>query len=195
MNYDMLFKKANEMASLRRRSGELISPDDTICVIFSGGGRIFTGTNRHETVNGRAINIHAEAEAIRSLQAAKESVVRTVLLISAMHGTPLLPCEHCLRSIALLNPENIKCEIMMHDRAVPITELGDFSGKVKESKNLSVSEGLKVQSVPLEETANDSDILKQRVNSLLSVVDEDEEEEKKDEQPKGLFGGLFRRKK
>lgn len=195
MNYDLLFKKANEMAALRRQSGALISPDDTICVLFSGSGRIFTGTNRHETVNGRALNIHAEAEAIQSLQAAKESVIKTVLLISAMQGSPLLPCEHCLRSIVLLNPENIKCEIMMHDRAVPVTELGDFSGKVTESKNLSTSEGVRVTSQNVEEIANNSDVLMQRVNSLLSTVEEDDDEEKEDDQPKGLFGGLFRRKK
>jgi len=194
MNYNLLFKKANEMAALRRRSGELISPDDTICVLFSGNGRVFTGTNKHQTVNGKAMNIHAEAEAIRSLQAAKETSIRTVLLISAMQGTPLLPCEHCLRTIALLNPENTKCEIMMHDRAVPITELGDFSGKVSESKNLS-SEGLRVSGQKIEEEGNESDILKQRVNSLLSVVEEDTEAEKEDEQPKGFLGGLFRRKK
>lgn len=194
MDYNIIFRKAYEMADLRLRNGELISPDDTICVIFSGTGRIFTGTNRHQTVNGKAINIHAEAEAIRGLQAAKESLIKTVLLISAMQRTPLLPCEHCLRSIALLNPENIHCEIMMHDRAVPLSELGDFSGKVQESKNLSKSQGLRVASQALAEDGNNSDLLKQRVNSLLNAFEEEEQDEE-EQKPKGLLGGLFRKKK
>ncbi|MCQ2417800.1 MAG: cytidine deaminase [Oscillospiraceae bacterium] len=193
MDYDMMFRKAQEMTMYRQQNGSFISPEDTICVIASENGRIFTGMNRYEEINGQMVNIHAEAETIKSLQLAKESGIQTVLLVSASTGVPMLPCQHCLRSIALLATQNGTCEIMMHDRAVPITELSEFtksqpvqpSNPAKlgndqlHSTNLSVSVGV------------GSQILKNRVSSLLEGMDDTDEEEKS---RKGILGGLFKRK-
>lgn len=196
------------------QSGEQLMPDDTVCVICSGSDTLYSGCNRRATINGMLRNTHAETEAIRNMQKAGEAAVRQVLLISVANGMPLLPCDQCLRSFLSIHPDNIRCEIMMHDRAVPITE---FIEKLRHPQTAhsaqyppqqSVQQS--VQGIPKAEVkefrltsvsapqdgANEANLLRNRVNSLLAAADEidEEEAEEKAAGKKGLFGGLFRKK-
>ena len=206
MNYDTIFQKAREIANQRLRSGEPVLPDDTVCVIASVSGQLYTAVNRRENVNGTVHNIHAEAEAIRSMQAASETMIRTILLISCANGMPLLPCDTCMRSIIALNPDNIRCEIMMMDRAVPMAE---FRDRILPPRNMQMSQmsqqysqvkptvtSVSAVSMQVPEASNDANLLKSRVNNLLSAAtdDDDEDEAKQKPEKKKLFGGLFGKK-
>ncbi len=181
-------------------------PDDTVCVIASVSGKLYTALNRRENINGTVRNIHAEAEAIRSMQAASETMIRTILLISCANGMPLLPCDNCMRSIVALNPDNIRCEIMMMDRAVSMSE---FRDRILPRQNMQMSQmsqpyaqakptvtSVSAVSMQVPEASNDANLLKSRVNSLLSAAtdDDDEEETKHKPEKKGFFGGLFGKK-
>jgi len=190
MNYDAMFQRAFEIANQQYQLGQYYDQDDTICVLCTRSGMLYTGVNKKENVNGMIMNIHAEADAIRAMQSNGESAIAGVLLISSLNRTPLLPCEHCMRWILSLHPDNVCCEILMHDRAVPISEF-----------SVSAASGLQPAapfpdrspaSVTLSESAsNDSSLIMGRINDLLG-----DEEEKTTEQPKEKkrFGGLFRRK-
>lgn len=195
MNYDLMFQKANELVAMNMRTGVPVTPEDTICVILSGNGRVYTGRSRHQNVNGKQLMIHAEAAAIQSMQAVGESVVRTILLVSAINASPLLPCEHCLRSILVLNRANKACEIMMSDRPVPITEIGDVAEAIADYDDAKpdkpkVTEDGEPAPAPV-------NLLEERINSLLNAADEGMEDEPDIPEPdlKGFFGGLFRKKK
>ena len=201
MNYDAIIQRATEIAMQRMKSGEPVMPDDTVCVLCSSSGRLFTGLSKIENQGGSVQNVHAEVEAIRNMQVMGESVIQAMLLISIMNGMPLLPCFDCMRHILSLHTDNIHCEIMMQDRAVPIAE---FSEQLKaQARMQSPIPTISIQrvtsvSAPLPaEVKNDANLIKNRVNSLLSVVsdeeDDDEKEEKEESGKKKRFG-FFRKK-
>ena len=188
MNYDAVFQKARALAAQRASLGEPVTQEDTVCVISSQSGRLYSGVNHVETVGGMKHNVHAEAEAIRSMQGGGEAVICSLVLIAVSTGMPILPCEHCLRSVLALHPENIQSEILMPDRAVPINEL------IKDAEKYVRRE----QPKAAEETNTGAGVLMDHVNSLLNVADElteDEEENKDGKTKKGFFGGLFKKKK
>ena len=199
MNYDAIIQRATEIAMQRMKSGEAVTPDDTVCVLCSSSGRLFTGLSRVDNQGGTLQYVHAELEAIRNMQVMGESVIQTLLLISILNGMPLLPCFDCMRHILSLHTDNIHCEIMMQDRAVPLAE---FSEQLKAQARMSaVSPAISIQrvtsvSAPLPaEARNDASLIKNRVNSLLSVVEDDEEEEEKEEETgKKKRFGFFRKK-
>ena len=217
MNYDAIFQRAREIAAQRMQSGEQLMQDDTVCVICSASDTLYTGCNRRASVNGMLHNNHAEVEAIRNMQKAGEAAIRQVLLISVANGMPLLPCDQCLRNFLSIHPDNIRCEIMMHDRAVPITEFIErlrhpqaahsaqlppqqsLQHPVRQSQGIPKAEVQEFQltsvSAP-QDGANEANLLRNRVNSLLAAADEldEEEAEEKAAGKKGLFGGLFRKK-
>ena len=112
VNYDAIIQRAQEIAMQRMKSGEPIGPDDTVCVLSSASGRLFTGLNHLETQSGISHNVHAEVEAIRNMQVMGESVIQALLLISISNGMPLLPCFDCMRQILALHTDNINCQIM-----------------------------------------------------------------------------------
>ncbi len=212
MNYETIFQTAREIVSQRLRSGEPVMPDDTVCVIASVTGKLYTAQNRRENVNGTIRNIHAEKEAMRSMQNASETVIQTVLLLSCSNGMPLLPCDDCMRSMIALNPDNIRCEIMMMDRAVPIAEFIDrFRPKANMQASqpyaqaapaksvtsiTSVSVSASAVSVQIPEATNDADLLRSKVSSLLHAAEDDEDDTDKTQKPekKKRFGGFFGKK-
>ena len=99
VNYDAIFQRAHEIANQRIRSGEPVLPDDTVCVLSTGSGKLYTGLNRRENSGGTLLNIHAETEAIRNMKATGETQIRTLLLISTANGMPMLPCDNCMLNI------------------------------------------------------------------------------------------------
>lgn len=199
VNYDAIIQRAREIATQRMKSGEPVGPDDTVCVLSSASGRLFTGLNHFEMQNGAVHNVHAEIEAIRNMQVMGESVIETLLLISITNGMPLLPCFDCMEQILELHTDNIHCEIMMHDRAVLLSE---FSEQIKAQQKLRVSvqhhsvQRVTSVSAPLPaEASNEANLLKDRVNSLLSVVADDEDEPEQEEATgKKKRFGFFRKK-
>lgn len=198
MNYEAIIQRATEIAKQRMMSGERIMPDDTVCVLCSSSGRLFTGLSHFVNQGGMIQNIHAELEAIRNMQIMGESVIESMLLISIVNGMPLLPCFDCMRQILSLHTDNIYCEIMMQDRAVPLAE---FSDQLRAQAVRTTLPNLGIQrvasvSVPLPtEVRNEANLIKDRVNSLLNVADDEEDQiaETEDENKKKRFG-LFRKK-
>lgn len=198
MNYEAIIQRATEIAKQRMMSGERIMPDDTVCVLCSSSGRLFTGLSHFVNQGGMIQNIHAELEAIRNMQIMGESVIDSMLLISIVNGMPLLPCFDCMRQILSLHTDNIYCEIMMQDRAVPLAE---FSDQLRAQAVRTTLPNLGIQrvasvSVPLPtEVRNEANLIKDRVNSLLNVADDEEDQiaETEDGDKKKRFG-LFRKK-
>ncbi len=200
MNYEAIIQRASEIATQRMRSGERVMPDDTVCVLCSASGRLFTGLSHLTNQGGMVQNVHAEVEAIRNMQVMGESVIQSMLLISIVNGMPLLPCFDCMRQILALHTDNIQCEIMMQDRAVPLSEFTEqLRAQVMRSSlpNMSVQRvtSISAPAPASTEAHNEASLIKDRVNSLLSVVEDDEEEENGSAEPeKKKRFGFFRKK-
>lgn len=200
MNYEAIIQRASEIATQRMRSGERVMPDDTVCVLCSASGRLFTGLSHLTNQGGMVQNVHAEVEAIRNMQVMGESVIQSMLLISIVNGMPLLPCFDCMRQILALHTDNIQCEIMMQDRAVPLSEFTEqLRAQVMRSSlpNMSVQRvtSISAPAPAATEAHNEASLIKDRVNSLLSVVEDDEEEENGSAEPeKKKRFGFFRKK-
>ncbi|MBP5431550.1 hypothetical protein [Ruminococcus sp.] len=136
MNSEAIFNAAHSTAIRLLESGAFISPEDTVCSIESASGRIYTGISRADMTG----IIHAEADAVMNMQAAGESAIAALLLISTQSRTHLLPCNNCIGYILSLDPSNVNCMILMQDRPVSITEVGRFAApceSVPEPQNFS----------------------------------------------------------
>ena len=136
MNSEAIFNAAHSTAIRLLESGAYISPEDTVCSIESTSGRIYTGISRADMTG----IIHAEADAVMNMQAAGESAIAALLLISTQSRTHLLPCNKCIGYILSLDPANVNCMILMQDRPVSITEVGRFAApceSIPEPQNFS----------------------------------------------------------
>ncbi len=116
---DMLFTNAFNIANVRTSSGEFISQEETICVIQTNSGRIYSGVSRFDPTG---VYVHAEVEAIRAMQTSGESVITGVLLIGTLSRAPILPCGNCIGFILSLSMENNNTSILMQDRIMNINE-------------------------------------------------------------------------
>lgn len=95
----------------------------TVCVIQSISGRLYTGVSHIEQGNGGMIEIHAEVEALRIMQSAGESVVGMMVLIRTSDRAPMLPCVYCIAQILSLAPENAGSLLAMPDRLIRLADM------------------------------------------------------------------------
>ncbi len=124
MTFEAIYNIALEVANARSQSGEVIAPDETICVIFSRTGRVYNGVSRKEMMNGAPVSVHAEIEAMRNMQTyGNETAVDSMVLIDTVNRSPMLPCSGCLNYIVSMNPENSMGCIVMPDRMIPLSEM------------------------------------------------------------------------
>ncbi|MBQ7991012.1 MAG: hypothetical protein IJ251_08210 [Oscillospiraceae bacterium] len=181
MLYDQMFGMAKDLAVRQQQYGGF-SPQDTICVVCSGTGRLYYGVSGTENVGGAQVAVHAEVNAVRQLLANGENVVTSLLLVSANELGAMLPCSGCVQFILSQNAANRNAMILLPDRQISVMEAagGAVPGGMMRSSP-----------VPPAARAASSDLLKSRVGDLMDIDDEDEDE---DDEPKGLFGRLFGRK-
>lgn len=208
MNTNDTINAAHAAAIHMLESNSFISADDTVCAIRTVSGNVYTGAS-HSAPNGAPI--HAEIEAVQSMLASGESAIVELVLIGTQSRMQLLPCNNCISYILSLAPENTNCFILMPDRAVNINEISmvafhggaapeppAFNGGA--SLNYAAHTGgtafhAVAPEIPhgIDETAPvsvntgsaSSDLLKNKVSSLLSVADDDDDDEEEEtEQPK-----------
>lgn len=193
MNYDAIFQKAHEVCDTRARSGQIAGPDETVCILFSRGGRIYYGVSRKDYTNGIPLDIHAEHDALMYMKQGQECSIQVLLLMTTATRMLMAPCPNCMREIIAMSQENLNCEILLPDRAVLITQLPGFDRRFTVAQQ-SIQFGGNQQSVQFNAASENSgsEALLSRVNNLLTAADDTEEEE---EQPKKRgFGAFFKRK-
>lgn len=124
MSYNSIMETAVEIARKRYNGGVSPQPGDTVCVIFSGKGNIYTGMN---TVRNNGIyteNIHAEIEAISRMRNEGETVIKALTVFDSCTVTPILPCNGCINFIMSLNSENISAEVVTPRGNIFLTNIG-----------------------------------------------------------------------
>lgn len=211
MLYEQMFGFAQEIAARQQANGGF-SPYDTICVICSGSGRFYTGISSTEMMNGSMMSIHAEINAVRAMQASGENAVASLALFSAVNLGAMLPCGGCAQYILSQNPANSACQIVLPDRVMSLMEVaGGAPNMAGGAPNMAAgAPGMAPQTAPapmpaaeeqetpaaMAATAKNSksDLLKNRVGSLMDIDDDDDDDEEKEEK-KGFFGKLFGGKK
>jgi len=126
--YQSMFKIAQDIAMQKQSSGQ-ISPDDTICVVCAAGSKkIYVGMNYPQVQNGMMVNIHAEIDAIQKMREGGDTVAEFLLLIKTIGCQPILPCNGCIHFIIAQAPENAYCNVVLPDRMIPITQIGQPAG-------------------------------------------------------------------
>ena len=220
MLYEQMFGFAQEAAARQQANGGF-SPYDTICVICSGMGRFYTGISSTEMMNGSMMSIHAEINAVRAMQASGENAVASLALFSAVNLGAMLPCGGCAQYILSQNPANSACQIVLPDRTMSLMEVAGGAPGAAPGMAPNAGPGMMANAAPgmapgmvpqaapapapaEEESApaemaataknSKSDLLKNRVGSLLDIDDDDDDEEEEEEK-KGFFGKLFGGKK
>lgn len=214
MSYDFMYKTAMELIRKKKESGEFISADDTVCVIYSKSGKIYTGFSK----SGNYVNpmgIHAEIEAVRNMQL-NENAIEAIMLVHIYSNGLILPCNNCLNYISSINPSNSRALIVVSDRVIPLNEVVQYAAPafgvnippVMTSPPVQTSspaaEAIQKADTPSEQTQDEAptaekatgSYLKNKVNDLMSVVDDDEDDKSANTKSKGkkLFGGLFGRR-
>ena len=112
MAYDVILNIAAEVAKKRAESGVTVNPDDTVCVIRTNTGNIYTGINRLQVHNDMVNPIHAEIDAINNMKLNNESIIESITVINSYTLSPILPCNNCINIIISIHPENIKCIVI-----------------------------------------------------------------------------------
>lgn len=128
MLYSKMIQAAQSRVQQYIQSGAIVRPMDTVCVIYTTSGRIYSGMSHTGMMRGQISIIHAEIEAVQNMLAFNEKKIQVIMLLSAYTGKPMLPCTECIKYIASLNPENTNCHIMLNESSVPIADLASPNG-------------------------------------------------------------------
>ena len=137
MAYEFMYNVALDMVNKRTSSGEPVSPEDTVCVIYSNTGRIYTGMSRIDNQRGMVNLIHAEVDAIRNMQSFGENGIESLLLMHIYSRSLMLPCGNCIGSVLSLDPSNSQCWVWGPDRLMRITEIGSTSPTVNQNSQIT----------------------------------------------------------
>lgn len=211
MNTEAVFNAAHTAAIRLLESGAFVPNDSTVCALETASGKIFTGISRNDMTGHISLPVHAEVDAVNNMLASGERVVTSLLLINTQSRMPMLPCNHCIGYIISLDRQNGDCMVIMPDRMIRITEVGMYTAAAPPpqpaaspqmyggyhagaSNNIMPMQSpLFAPEVTVSSDKSDGAMLKNRVNSLLSVADDDDdEEEEKEKEKKGKSGkGLF----
>lgn len=124
MAYEFILDAATDAAKRRYSNGHSPAPDDTVCVLFTTNGQIYTGISSITVQGGASNSIHAEVDAVNRMRASGETTVQAMTVLNSYSMVPVLPCSGCINLILSLNYENSKCLIVFPGGSVRITEVG-----------------------------------------------------------------------
>ncbi|MCR5542044.1 MAG: hypothetical protein K6F71_14650 [Ruminococcus sp.] len=221
MTFEAIYNIALEVANARAQSGEYIAPDETICVICSRTGRVYNGVSHmgvHAEIEAmRNMQTYGNEVAIESMV--------LIATISRSPMLPCTGCINYIISMSPENsmgyvvmPDRMisLSEMLGTGTYAPNTpfsgmpngmpaaapvQSGYLSGQFVQS--VQYSSAAPVPSTPLtsmtssqmEGASSKSDLLKNRVSSLMSVAENDDEEDAEfleelgiGKKKKGLFG-------
>ncbi len=198
MAYEFMFGTAMDIIQKKKEAGEFISSDDTVCVIYSRSGKIYTGSSRTGNYMNPLGGVHAEIEAVRNMQTFNDTAIEAIMLVHIYSNGLILPCTNCLNYIVNLNSNNYRAVIVVGDRLIPVSEIVNFqppgTGGAVNAVSIHTSNLIRGQSENRAKDSSSGNYLKNKVNDLMSVAeDEHEETEEKENKGKKLFGGLFGR--
>ncbi|MBP7187316.1 MAG: hypothetical protein KBA55_11235 [Ruminococcus sp.] len=211
MAYEFMFSTAMDIIQKKKEAGEFISSDDTVCVIYSRSGKIYTGSSRTGNYMNPLGGVHAEIEAVRNMQTFNDTAIEAIMLVHIYSNGLILPCTNCLNYIVNLNSNNYRAVIVVGDRLIPVSEIVNFQSpgtggavntvsihtsdlKGNLPRNIIPNNIMRGQSENRAKDSSSGNYLKNKVNDLMSVAeDEHEETEEKENKGKKLFGGLFGR--
>lgn len=175
MTYGDMYKAALDAVSkLNGAEGEV---GDTVCVICSKSGKMYSGMSRTDTSGG---NVAAEIEAMRKMQSDGEFVVDTMILVKTADKSAALPYKSSVDYILSLDSENAKGVVMMSDKMVKLSEDVFPAAPAPKPSGGRTSGSL----------------LKDRVNSIMSIAEEEDDDdaellEELTSTKKKKFFGLF----
>ena len=221
MTFEAIYNIALEVANARAQSGEYIAPDETICVICSRTGRVYNGVSHmgvHAEIEAmRNMQTYGNEVAIESMV--------LIATISRSPMLPCTGCINYIISMSPENsmgyvvmPDRMisLSEMLGTGTYAPNTpfsgmpngmpaaapvQSGYLSGQFVQS--VQYSSAAPVSSTPLtsmtssqmEGASSKSDLLKNRVSSLMSAAENDDEEDAEfleelgvGKKKKGLFG-------
>jgi len=127
ISYNIILNVASDIVKKRRENGIIISSDDTVCVLCTNTGNIYTGISGLETRNGLTSIFHAEVDAVNNMKQHGESIIESVSVFSSVSLSPILPCNSCLTMMVYLAPENINTVIVTPTGNIKVTDIGMFT--------------------------------------------------------------------
>ncbi|MCQ2464721.1 MAG: cytidine deaminase [Oscillospiraceae bacterium] len=127
MNYRFMIDTAVDV--IRKRYDKRHNPvvGDTVCVICSGNGTIYTAYNEYVQRDNGPENVHAEINAIKKMLADGQTKIKAVTVFNSCTVTPLLPCNGCIARILSLNPENYNTLVVTPNGNILLTDVSRFA--------------------------------------------------------------------
>lgn len=144
MEYMNLLNIAADIARKHIEAGIPVNNDDTICVICSASGNVYTGTSNVQNINGIPTLVHAEIDAINNMKSNRETKITTFAILNIYNMSPILPCNGCINLILSIDPDNINSVIALSNCVVRITDVNSFISSAANQNNIPQSRSISV---------------------------------------------------
>ncbi len=126
MDYRFLIDTAIDLIKKRYTNSTPPVVGDTVCVIYAGNGKIYTGINTYVVSGNLQNNIHAEIDAVNKMRSEGESKIIAMTVFNSCNISPILPCNSCINMILTLSFENTGTLVVTHNGAINITDIGRY---------------------------------------------------------------------
>lgn len=212
MAYEFMYNIASDLIQRRFQSGEYISSDDTVCVIYTATGKIYTGMSRMDNFGGQVNVIHAEIEAVRNMLAYGDSLIEAVLLMYVQQQCVIVPCNGCISHMLSINRQNSNAVVVNQGQVLHLSDFISYNTASQPPSDISLKVGgfdAPAADDPVAANAAESpmksgmisqygagsesakgELLKNRVKNIMQVTEDEPEEE---EASKKRFGKIFGR--
>lgn len=118
MNFDDLYKIANQNAKEIKLTNKS-SYGKVAVALLTKNGNLYIGTCFKTTCN---VGFCAEESAIAQMLRNNETEIIKLIAVYE-NGEIISPCGKCREQMYQLNPQNLKCEILLKDRITTLKEL------------------------------------------------------------------------
>ena len=166
MTFEALYKQAIEVLSKLAEENKVRSPDETICVICSKTGKIYSGVSRSDASG----HIPAERVALGSMVMSGETVIDTLVLINSTSRMAILPGKDSVNYFFTVNAENVNGRALRNNQEIPFTQIGDAS-------LVAPAAAAAAPAAEPEKKAAPKNLLLDKVSSLMEGVDDDDEDD------------------
>lgn len=119
MAFEFLINSILNEHKKRYSKGNKPVPGDTICLLCSENGTIYTGFN---TISPAGDNLHAEIAAVNSMRKDKQTMIRAITVFDCYTGVTIIPCTGCLRMLLSVDYRNISTVIATPSGLIPVTQ-------------------------------------------------------------------------
>jgi len=112
MKYDYIYSEAVEIINNKKDEGTKFFSRDTLCLIVTESGKLFSAFNTSDIVDGKLVTGSSEKAALKKLKSSGETRIDAVITMNCSEMIPVIPDNESVSEILELDRYNSSADVI-----------------------------------------------------------------------------------